>query len=95
MPRRLDSICNLYSITTNVEPIRGLFKVDCVDASAGNLPSLPVIFTGYDAQVIKDVNGERELSMMYLGFVLPQRDKAVEVGGILDAIFSFGCPIAP
>jgi len=72
-------MCNLYSITTNVEAIRGLFKVGRVDANAGNLPSLPAIFPGYDAPVIRQVDGECELSMMHWGFILPQRNKAPKV----------------
>ncbi len=72
-------MCNLYSITTNVEAIRSLFNVSRVDASAGNLPSLPAIFPAYDAPVIRLIDRERELSMMHWGFILPQRDKAPKV----------------
>ncbi|MGB5212709.1 MAG: SOS response-associated peptidase [Anderseniella sp.] len=72
-------MCNLYSITTNVEAIRGLFNVGRIDTNAGNLPSLPAIFPAYDAPVIRQVDGERVLSMMHWGFILPQRDKAPKV----------------
>jgi len=66
-------------MTTNVEAMRNLFKVGSFDISAGNLPSQPAIFPAYDASVIRQVNGERELSMMHWGFILPQRDKAPKV----------------
>lgn len=56
-----------------------MFNIGRIDASAGNLPSLPAIFPGYSAPVIRQVNGERELSMMHWGFILPQRDKAPKV----------------
>ncbi len=72
-------MCNLYSITTNVEAIRNLFGVTVVDASAGNFPLLPAIFPAYGAPVVRQVDGERELSMMHWGFILPQRDKAPKV----------------
>ena len=74
-----DRMCNLYSITTNVEAIRRLFAVDRMGSSVGNLPAQPAIFPAYDAPVIRQVDGERELSMMHWGFILPQRDKAPKV----------------
>ena len=72
-------MCNLYSMTTNDEAMRNLFKVGSFDASAGNLPAQPAIFPAYDAPVIRQVDGKRELSMMHWGFILPQRDKAPKV----------------
>ena len=72
-------MCNLYSITTNVEAIRRLFAIDRMGSGAGNLPAQPAIFPAYDAPVIRQVDGERELSMMHWGFILPQRDKAPKV----------------
>ncbi len=72
-------MCNLYSITTDVEAKRGLFKINHVDKGAGNLPSLPAIFSAYAAPVNRQENGGRELSMMHWGFILPQRDKAPKV----------------
>jgi len=74
-----ECMCNLYSHTTNVEAVRRLFAVDRVDSSAGNLPAQPAIFPAYDAPVIRQVDCERELSMMHWGFILPQRDKAPKV----------------
>lgn len=72
-------MCNLYSITTNVEAVRNLFAVDRIDSSAGNFPARPSIFPAYDAPVIRQIDGERELTMMHWGFILPQRGKAPKV----------------
>jgi len=72
-------MCNLYSITTNVEAVRNLFRATRIDSSAGNLPSQPAIFPAYHAPVIRNMDSERELSMMHWGFILPQRDKAPKV----------------
>ena len=72
-------MCNLYSKTTNVEAMRRLFKVGKVDSSAANLPSQPSIFPAYDGPVIRLHEGERELSMMHWGFILPQNDKSPKV----------------
>lgn len=74
-----DRMCNLYSITTNVEAIRRLFAVDWMGSSVGNLPAQPSIFPGNNAPVVRQVDGKRELSMMHWGFILPQRDKAPKV----------------
>ncbi len=72
-------MCNLYSNTTTVEAIR-LFKVSRIDNSAANLAAQPSIFPAYDGPVIRLAGaGERELTMMHWGFVLPQRDKAAKV----------------
>lgn len=43
-------MCNLYSMTTNVEAIRRLFAVDPASDLSGNLPSMPGIFPDYPAQ---------------------------------------------
>jgi putative SOS response-associated peptidase YedK len=72
-------MCNLYSHTTNVEAVRRLFNLCAIASSAGNLPAQPAIFPAYDGPVIRQVDGERELSMMHWGFILPQRDKAPKV----------------
>ncbi|MEO1161016.1 MAG: hypothetical protein AAFW74_11265, partial [Pseudomonadota bacterium] len=75
--------------TTNVEAIRNLFNVTAVDASAGNFPSQPVIFPAYDAPVVRQVDGERELSMMHWGFILDYGDS------LLDALIRFCNPSRP
>ncbi len=73
-------MCNLYSSKRSVEEVRAWFRVSSVHPSAGNLPAQPSIFPAYDAPVVRLTNeGERELTMMHWGFVLPQQGKASKV----------------
>lgn len=68
-------MCNLYSMTRNVQAIRDLFRVP--QNRAGDVPSLPAIFPGNAAPVVRQADdGEPELSMLSWGFVLPQQGKA-------------------
>lgn len=68
-------MCNLYSMTSNVQAMRDLFDFDRDDV--GNLPLFPSIFPGHDAPVVRrGDDGKRELVMMSWGFVLPQPGKA-------------------
>jgi putative SOS response-associated peptidase YedK len=62
-------MCNLYSITRNQAAIRDLFKV--ARDSTGNLPPLPAIFPDQLAPVVRNVEGERELTMMRWGMPNP------------------------
>ena len=55
-------MCNLYSLTTNQEAIRRLFRIH-IDRT-GNLPSLPAIFPDQCALVIRAKGAEREMLMM-------------------------------
>jgi len=48
-------MCNLYSITTNQEAIRALFRV--INRYVDNLPPMPGVFPDYSAPVVRD---ERE-----------------------------------
>ena len=67
-------MCNLYSMTSNQEAICRLFRVE--EMSALNLPTLPAIFPGHDAPVVRQTaTGERELVLMHWGFILPQKGK--------------------
>jgi putative SOS response-associated peptidase YedK len=56
-------MCNLYSITTNQEAIRALFRV--INRYVGNLPPMTGVFPDYPAPVVRNV--ERELTMMRWG----------------------------
>jgi hypothetical protein len=38
-------VCNLYSMTKNVEAIRRLFQVDASNDRSGNLPAMPGIYS--------------------------------------------------
>ena len=52
-------MCNLYSMTTNQEAIRRLFKI-AVD-NTGNLPSLPGVYPDYAAPIVRNSTTGREL----------------------------------
>jgi hypothetical protein len=52
------TMCNLYSITTNQEAIRALFRV--VNRYVGNLPPMPGVFPDYPAPVVRNAGGDRE-----------------------------------
>ncbi|EAQ34817.1 hypothetical protein NB311A_19642 [Nitrobacter sp. Nb-311A] len=58
-------MCNLYSMTKNVDAIRRLFGA--VNSQVGNLPSLPGIFPDYPAPIVRNSAGEREIVMARWG----------------------------
>ncbi|CAN5167892.1 SOS response-associated peptidase [soil metagenome] len=62
-------MCNLYSMTTNQEAIRRLFKI--TRDSAGNMPPLPGIFPDRLAPVVRRFNSDLELAMMRWGMPNP------------------------
>lgn len=62
-------MCNLYSMTRNVDAIRQLFRAR---NNAGNLPSLPGIFPDYPAPVVRNAGDDREVTMMRWGMPSPQ-----------------------
>ena len=67
-------MCNLYSLTTTQTAMRQLFGVK--RDSLGNHPPLPAIFPGHDAPVVRlGADGDRELTRMHWGFVLPQKGR--------------------
>src|SRR5437899_574738 len=55
-------MCNLYSITTNQEAIRALFRV--MNRYVGNLAPMPGVFPDYPAPVVRNAGAERELVLM-------------------------------
>jgi putative SOS response-associated peptidase YedK len=55
-------MCNLYSVTTNQEAIRALFRV--MNRYVGNLPPMPGVFPDYPAPVVCNTDTGRELAMM-------------------------------
>ena len=65
------SRCNLYSITTNQEAVRALFRV--VNRYVGNLAPMPGVFPDYPAPVVRNAGTERELTMMRRGMPPPPR----------------------
>jgi putative SOS response-associated peptidase YedK len=68
-------MCNLYSMTTNVEAIRRLFQVDASRDRAGNLPSMTGIYPDYPAPIVRNGGGGRELAMARWG--MPSSQKAL------------------
>lgn len=68
-------MCNLYSMTTNAEAMRKLFRVP--HNRSANIEPQPSIFPGFNAPVVRQMpDGDRELSLMSWGFVLLQDGKA-------------------
>ena len=66
-------MCNLYSVKTNQEAIRQLFRVE--RDTAGNLPPLPGVYPDYAAPVVHVREGARTLSMMRWG--MPSSKKSL------------------
>jgi hypothetical protein len=64
-------MCNLYSITTNQEAIRALFRV--MNRYVGNLAPMPGVFPDYPAPVVRNTGAEREMTMMRWGMPPPSR----------------------
>jgi putative SOS response-associated peptidase YedK len=62
-------MCNLYSITTNQEAVRALFRV--INRYVGNLAPMPGIFPDYPAPVVRNTDTGRELTMMRWGMPPP------------------------
>ena len=58
-------MCNLYSMTKNVDAIRRLFGA--MNSQVGNLPSLPGIFPDYPAPIVRNAPGGREPVMARWG----------------------------
>ena len=79
-PSGFGQLCNLYSITTNQNAIRRLFRA--VNSSVGNLPPMPGVFPDYPAPVVRNADGERELMMMRWGMPPPPRTGSLPVTNI-------------
>lgn len=60
-------MCNLYSMIKNADAIRRLFGVDPGRDRSGNLPALPGIFPDYQAPIVRNASGGRELVMARWG----------------------------
>ncbi|MEA2866419.1 MAG: hypothetical protein QOE39_1134 [Bradyrhizobium sp.] len=65
-------MCNLYSMTTNVEAIRRLFQVNASNDKTGNLPSMPGIYPDYPAPIVRNGSGGRELARQALALAEPR-----------------------
>lgn len=58
-------MCNLYSMTTNQEAIRALFRV--VNRYVGNLAPMPGVFPDFPAPVIRNTEAGTEMTLMRWG----------------------------
>lgn len=58
-------MCNLYSMTKNVDAIRKLFGA--LNSRVGNLPSMPGIFPDYPAPIVRHTADGREIAMARWG----------------------------
>lgn len=58
-------MCNLYSMTKNVDAIRRLFGA--LNSRVGNLPSMPGIFPDYPAPIVRNATEGREIVMALWG----------------------------
>src|SRR6266404_8337946 len=84
-------MCNLYSIITNQEAMRRLFRVNY--DRVGNLPSLPGIFPDQLAPVVRvDKDGERALEMMRWGFPPPPKLGTRAVTNVRNTASSYRRP---
>ncbi len=83
-------MCNLYSITTNQAAIIALFRV--MNRYVGNLPPMPGLFPGYPAPVVRNADGERELTMMRWGMPPPPRTGGPPVTNISNTSSRTGAP---
>ena len=69
-------MCNLYSNTTTQRLMRDLFAIRPGLDMLGNFEPLTAIFPKYDAPVVRlNPEGERELTKMHWGFLMPQTSK--------------------
>ena len=66
-------MCNLYSMTKNVDAIRQLFGA--LNSRVGNLPSMPGIFPDYPAPIVRNAADGREIVMARWG--MPSSSKAL------------------
>jgi putative SOS response-associated peptidase YedK len=58
-------MCNLYSMTKNVDAIRRLFGA--LNSRVGNLPSMPGIFPDYPAPIVRSAEDGPEIAMARWG----------------------------
>src|ERR1700731_456962 len=64
-------MCNLYSMTKNVDAIRKLFAA--LNSRVGNLPSMPGVFPDYPAPIVRNAPDGREIAMARWGMPSSKR----------------------
>ena len=62
-------MCNLYSMTSTQEAVRQLART--IRDISGNQPPLPGIFPDYEAPIVRNNQGSRELAMARWGMPSP------------------------
>jgi putative SOS response-associated peptidase YedK len=72
-------MCNLYSITTNQETIRGLFRK--VNRYVGNLAPMPGVFPNYPAPVIRNAANSDEAELVMMRWATFERDGTLQSFG--------------
>lgn len=61
-------MCNLYSVTTNVEAIRSFIRDMHVDEIViGNMPPMTGVFPDYLAPIVRNFEDRRELTNVRWG----------------------------
>lgn len=71
---------NLYSVTTNQEAIRALFRV--VNRYVGNLAPMPGVFPDYPAPVVRNTrNTETGTEMVTMRWSMPSPPRAASRRG--------------
>jgi putative SOS response-associated peptidase YedK len=60
-------------MTTNVQAIRRMFKVEASNDKTGHLPAMPGIYPHYPAPIVRNGNGGRELAMARWGMPSSQK----------------------
>lgn len=76
-------MCNLYSIKTNQQAITDFVNATRVAPSIGNLPPQASVFPDYSAPIVRNSEGEHELSMARWGMPKPKfalKGKKVDSG---------------
>ena len=62
-------MCNLFSVTTNQEAIRALFRK--VNRYVGSLAPMPGVFPDYPAPVIRNTEGSDEAELVMMRWGMP------------------------
>lgn len=65
-------MCNLYSMISNVEAVRGFFRELSFASNAANLPALHGIYPNYFAPIIRNADAVREMSLAVWGLPTSQ-----------------------
>src|SRR5712671_1180802 len=84
-------MCNLYSQTKGQAAIVALTRA--LRDSTGNLPPLPGIFPDYQAPVVANRGGIRELCMMHWGMPSSQKAQLDAAGRRADKLRAKGKPV--